>query len=61
MRRGHVIAQEVDVGLDRHRLAGRTVKVGRYPCGHHEVRVIAHEHVEAAGPEQPAYLPVEGP
>ena len=55
----HVVAQEMDVGLDRHRLAGATIEVRRDPGGHDEVRVIADEHVDAAGSQQPCPFAVQ--
>src|SRR6267142_6137115 len=49
----------MDVGLDRHRLAGLAVEVRGYPGGHDEVRVVADEHVSAARPKQSRRLAIE--
>lgn len=60
--RGDVIAEQVDMSLDRHRLSRLgVVEVGRHAGGDDEVRVEAGEDEAAAGPDEPRRLGVERP
>jgi len=54
-----VLAEQVDVGLDRNGLARGGVEVGRHARGHDEVGVEADQHELPAGAREPPRLPVE--
>ncbi len=56
---GHVVAQQVQVRLDRDRLARRAVVVRRHAGAHDELRVVADEHERARCPGQARGLGVE--
>jgi hypothetical protein len=60
-RRRRVLAEQVDVRIDRHRLARRAVEVRRRAGGHDEVRVVAHQHVRRGGLGEAVGLRVHRP
>jgi hypothetical protein len=58
--RGDLVAEQVDVGFDRHRLARLgVVEMGRHAGGDDEVGVEADEDEAAAGAQEPRRLGVE--